>query len=403
MRSRSLAAVAVWTALATVGCDGSGTGDPPGEAPAVTVDTLGSGQVVVTNQESGWADDEAWRLERTVRISPSADVEGGPFDRVVDIAPTRDGRILVLDAGSAEVRAFSALGVPLGILVGPRDSTAPLVSPYAMLVDPRGRVWVGDAARRTYATFESDGRFVGAMPSPLLRGQLEGQMRIVGARLFDFGFLMSSGRVRSPTDSMTALGPGVVAFALDRALATSDTLAFATEAGGRSVPFAPRPVAAVGPRGEIWVGRGDRPVIHLLDLRGDTLRTVTWTDETIPLDSADVALLQGWLVNQSDENATLEPLPLPSVYPHFERIVPAEDGSLWLYRRTSATEGRFEILDVDGHHAGSIATDLAAGVGGVHPFIDRDRVIGIVLDSTGRPAVVVDRIVRPQNPPGETR
>jgi hypothetical protein len=379
-----------------VGCDDPRAADTTGETPAVAVDTLGSGRIVVTTHESGWAEDEVWRLERTVRISPSGGPDGLPFDRVVDVAPAADGRILVLDAGSADVRAFSALGEPLGVLVGPRDSTAPLVAPYAMLVDPRGRVWVGDGAMRTYATFESDGRFVGAMPSPLLRGQLEGQMRIVGARLFDFGFLMSSGRVSSATDSMTALGPGLVAFALDRALATSDTLAFATESEGRAAPFAARTVAAVGPRGEIWVGQGDRPVIHRLDLRGDTLRTVTWPDEAIALDSTDAAALQGWLVNQSDENATLEPLPLPQVYPRFERIIPAEDGSVWLYRRTSSGGGRFEIFDVDGQHIGSIETDLQAGFDGVHPFIDRDRVIGVALDATGRVSVVVDHIVRPQ-------
>ncbi len=398
MRRSMRAGVAIGTALvlAPMACGpwGPRSGDEPA---AVEVDTLSSGRVVVTTNDSAGADGEAWRLERAVRVSPSGQPDAPPFDRIVDVALDRAGRILVLDAGSASVRGFSPQGAPLGTLVGPRDSITPLYAPYALLLDPRGRIWVGDGAARTYATFEADGRFVGAKTSPLLSGHLEGQMRIVGTRLFDLGFLMSDTRVDRAGDPMTALGPGLVVFALDRALALSDTLVFPYGAEGDPVPHAPRSVATVGPRGEIWMGRGDRPALHQLNLRGDTLRTLTWSDAPVDLDAADASALLGWLVDQSDEPAALDAVTLPPVYPYFERIIAAEDGSLWLYRRTSSSSGRFEVFDVEGQHIGVAATDLHAGFGGVHPVITREHVVGVVIDSAGAASVVVDRIVRPDS------
>lgn len=397
MRRSLRAGVATWTvlALAPTACDRF-VGSTPGDEPAaVVVDTLASGRVVVTTNDTEEADGEEWRLERVVHVSPSDEPEAPPFDRIVDVARDRAGRLFVLDAGSASVRGFSPEGAPLGTLVGPRDSTAPLRAPYALLLDPRGRIWVGDGEARTYATFEADGRFVGAMSSPLLSGHLEGQMRIVGNRLFDLGFLMSDARVDHVADPMTALGPGLVVFALDRALAPSDTLVFPYASQGDPVPHAPRSVAAVGPRGEIWMGRGDRPALHQLDLRGDTLRTLTWSDDPIDLDAVDAAALQAWLVGQSDEPAALDAVTLPAVYPYFERIIAAEDGTLWLYRRTSSSSGRFEVFDAEGHHIALVATDLHAGFGGVHPVVDREHLVGVVIDSAGAQSVVVDRIVRP--------
>lgn len=388
-------AVGAVIALGTGGCDVGWRGEAGGEAPALVVDTLDSGRVVVHSHDPVRTDDEAWHLDRMARIPWG----GGSLDpapgRIVDVAFDSEGRVVIVDGDRAEVRAFSTGGGAPETLIGPRGDTLPLEAPYAIALDPRGRLWVGDAASRTYLTFEANGLFVGAMPSPLLRGHLEGQLRISGTRLFDIGFLMSRGRVRDPADSMAALGPGVVAFALDRALAPSDTLALAGEPPGRAPPLAARWVADVGPRGEIWVGHGARSVMHQLDLRGDTVRTVRWDSAPLRLDSVDVAEQEGWLVNQSDEAATIDPVSLPLEYPHFERIVAAEDGSVWLYRRTSSSSGRFEVFDADGRHIGAVETDLEAGFEGVHPFITRDRLVGVALDAAGEPSVVVDRIVRP--------
>lgn len=388
-----------WNAALALACAGlcGGCVDTPAPAPpSDTLDTLPSGRISVSTNTPEWAPGEAWSL---ASISRAVAPAGTDFDGVVDVALHPDGRILALDRGSRTVLAFDRRGERLGDVAGPAgedEGVRPqtLLDPYALFVDPRGRIWVADAGSRTYVTFEADGSFVGAMPSPLVGGQLPGLARISGRRLYDAGFLMSTARVDRPDASMRVLGRGVVSFFLDRVLSASDTVLFDPQPAADPPPFSPRGIATIGPRGEIWFADGAVPRLHQLSINGDTLKTVAWDADEVALDSMDLAALHGWAVDAvAASGASSEPL--PSVYPVVDRIIAAEDGHLWVARRTGSLRREFEVFDPDGRRLGSLETDLDVGPGGVPPFIDREHVVGVTRHDGVPHSIDLYRIVRP--------
>jgi tripartite motif-containing protein 2/3 len=82
-----------------------------------------------------------------------------PFRIVAD--PT--GRIFVTDVLNARVQWFSAFGRPLGELKRFGAAEGKIFRPTGITLDPRGRIWIGDSYTGLVQLFEEGGRFVKAL------------------------------------------------------------------------------------------------------------------------------------------------------------------------------------------------------------------------------------------------
>ena len=103
-----------WTTVTAVACGGADADRTPGAAPstpaAVSVDSAGI--EVVTVHRSEWTDGTPWTVDPAPFLDMGA-LDGDAsqqFFRVQDIATFSDGRIVVANQGSAEVRTYSPEG-----------------------------------------------------------------------------------------------------------------------------------------------------------------------------------------------------------------------------------------------------------------------------------------------------
>ena len=149
-------ACAVLTACAAA-CGG-------GEAGSASVATDSAGVRIVRNESPAWKDGEGWRVGDT----PSVDIgvaEGDAayqLDGVAGAARLSDGRIVVADGGSQQLRFFSAQGRHLATAGRKGGGPGEFEGISWMGVAPGDSVLAWDAHARRLSVFTPDGRFVRA-------------------------------------------------------------------------------------------------------------------------------------------------------------------------------------------------------------------------------------------------
>lgn len=140
---------------------GCGRGDAAAVAEAVAVRDS-AGVRIVENAAPAWSAGEAWRIASEPRVE-IGEVEGERaylFDGVVDAARLSDGRIAVLDAGSGEVRLYSADGVHVRSVGGLGGGPGEFARPEHLVVTAGDSLRVWDVGIGPIATFDPEGDFI---------------------------------------------------------------------------------------------------------------------------------------------------------------------------------------------------------------------------------------------------
>jgi hypothetical protein len=121
-----------------------------------------AGVRIVVNERTSWGPDEGWSLS----IEPMLEigvVEGDPrfqFARILGVSGLSDGRIVVLDGGSAELRFFDAAGTYLGRVGGPGQGPGEFSRPAELLRTDGDTLIVSASANYEASWFDSQGEFV---------------------------------------------------------------------------------------------------------------------------------------------------------------------------------------------------------------------------------------------------
>lgn len=116
------------------------------------------------------------------------------------------------------------------------------------------------------------------------------------------------------------------------------------------LPMQPEIVWAVAPGGTIWIANTSEYLLHEVDMRGDTLRTVVLDRAPRPFEG-----------RQRDSLAQLTGFPaadLPADLPFLDRIDVAPDGYLWARRPWTAQGRTWDIFDDRGHYLGPAVSDV---------------------------------------------
>ena len=258
MKGRSAGLLVVVAIVLTIsGCSEAARHvDAPGWSG--TVDTLGSGRVVVRNLDQPlWSDGEGWVLRERFRLG-SLDGDGPDvFGEVRDVELGEDGGLYVLDGQAEEVRAFQSDGTYLHTFGRSGEGPGELNRPAGMAFDSGGTLWVMNWGNARYTGFDPT------------TGEVRREVRRLASfaafpwpGIFDDrGRLLDVGLDRDGEPSILRL---------DTAFVPSDTVALpqageahriAFRRGALMVmstldPFAPRPTWAPRPRGGIVLGEG---------------------------------------------------------------------------------------------------------------------------------------------------
>lgn len=360
----------------------NGCGDGVGMQSSVTVRDSAGITIVESEPGGGWPEGEGWRLSD----EPVLDIGVFEGDEVYQLHSARDalrlsdGRIVVANAGTHELRFYSADGAHLRS-VG-REGGGPgefqQISGIDRVAGDTIAAWDSEAPRLSF--FAPDGEFVRTV-SPALVGQGFGQQH--HGTFGDGSFVLRPDLAAE----MVVNGHGL----------RRDTAAYARYDGGEgafldTVAVTPGMEVVVEPSGDFlslsippfarashlavhgdhaYVGVSDHFEIRVVDPEAAVRRIVRLNADLTPVIDADIRRhAEANAANQlppeerEDPSAvrrmvhTMVGRPRPETFPMFHALVVDDEGALWVREsRRSGSEGgpeRWIVFDTDGRLLGTV-------------------------------------------------
>jgi len=362
-----------------------------GGAGAVVRDSAGI--TIVENASPVWGVGEGWRvaLEPAVEIGVVEGEDAYQLDRVADAARLADGRIVIADGGTNELRYFDPDGRHLRTVGG--EGAGPgefrFIGPIVRL--PGDSLLVSNRFPPRVALFDPEGRFVRSVDiGHVAEGRLADGMVLVEVTERLEG--LPSGPMRLP---VRVVGRDLAG---DRA----DTLVMlpgtqrdfrATQSAGRVVEVEVWPVPFA--RGSYWSAAGDRIYAGASDayeigvyVPGAGLtRLVRRSGANRPVTAEAIDRFRRQTLDRaSDENARrrmeqrLAQVTYPETLPAYSDLAADAEGNLWVRDYSiDEAENRWDVFDPDGRWLGTV--ELPPGL---KPFeIGGDYVLGLWKDELG--------------------
>jgi hypothetical protein len=330
--------------MALAGC---GAGEPAGAA--VVRDSAGIR--IVENAAPAWAAGEAWRLSATPEVEIGV-LDGEPayqFHGLHEILRLDDGRIVVLDGGSSEIRSFDAEGRHLWTAGGRGEGPGEFRTPGALVrfrADSLA-VWDGSAWRGTVYT--ADGEFARTYT---LTGDEERFDRPYTRGVFADGSVFAQAALPSHRRLAERSGPRWYEDVLVRIPMDGEPVVLGEFP---SIQCDPRPGRECRPLGHgsrgmshahgsrLYYGRSDRNEIRVHDGDGVLTAIIRGPGEPEPVTDAMIgrykeAVLAGYPDRQQQIRAQLEEGSHASTLPAFSRFLVDAAGYIWVeeYRPESA-------------------------------------------------------------------
>jgi hypothetical protein len=162
-----------------------------------------------------------------------------------------------------------------------------------------------------------------------------------------------------------------------------------------SVPFAPKQLLVLDPRGFVWSGVGDRYRIVQHRHGGETVRIVEREARPVPVSAAERAEAMASLRGFMEAGGRVDTASIPRQKPVFSQLLLDPDGGFWVRPALpEAAEGAaFDVFDEEGRYLGRVA--LPGGMDEVpQPVIRGGAIYGVARDSAGTQQVVRARIVK---------
>lgn len=338
-------------------------------SPATTAITVtdSAGLAIVTNDLSRLLSTCAIGPEPTLRIGVA---EGQPeyeLHRVFGAATLSDGRIVLVNQGTQELRFYDSLGTFVGRAGRPGEGPGEFRDAFYLRILPGDTLFVGDYRPWQFLVFDGMGEWIRTVrPTPLYFNPpdvftvLDDGRMIFGARATGTpgapGFVLRHltlalhGAEGGLTDTITTLPNG----------------RWGTTQGSRlSVYPLFEPFARADARGDrLVVGHGSTPELQVHSVR-DSIRLeriIRWTTPDRRVTASDVAaehrrLTEGFGSDDPERRARfLDPLltderPVAEEFPAFSTVRLARDGGIWIReypRPTESARQRWIALVPDG-------------------------------------------------------
>lgn len=364
-----------------------------------TMDTLSTGQIVVTNPSQGiWGDSNGWRMLEEVRIGRLDGSGPDVFGRIRDLMVDDEGRVWVLDSQAKQIRVFDVGGRHVWSAGGPGSGPGEFQQPMRSDVSPNGDVWVVDPGNQRVTVLDT-------------AGNLEGVKRIQG------GFLTFPWRGGFDTaGSYYAPAPVVgsprrfVLVRYDANLGPLDTLSTPTdpiqreafelrgERGGliAGVPFQGQLTWQLSRNGTIWALLTDQYRLFEIAPTGDTLRSISRAFEPLPVTAADRDLAREELEWFTRQGGSVDWSRIPDVKPLVRGFFIDDEQHVWVQRadNTEADESRFDIFDPYGRYLGPLSVPFPVADFPI-PVVRSNRLYAVTENDLDVPVVAVARIVKP--------
>lgn len=367
-RKTSVIAVTLSTLAYAAGC---GVDAERTEGPAVRDS---AGITIVQNTSPVWSDGAAWRVatKPIVTIGGLAEEEEDQLFRVVDAVRLSDGRIVVANAGTQDLRFYDAEGRFLQASGGEGSGPGEFQALAALIRLPADSLLTWDFRNRRAQVFGPDGGFARSF-------QIESQVRIWPLGAFGDGTLLVSsqdifGSRSRPDiwrDSLTYLRYDRTGEPIDTVgeFAGPEYYTSAEGAAMASVLVTSRilglqPQTAVHGTG-FYYGESDEYEIGYYAANGELQRLIRLARPSREV-SADLKeqYVADLLERSSNEQfrtrleRIVEEMPFPETLPAFQRMLVDPEGNLWVadYPPPGGARTHWSVFDPDGRWLGALDT-----------------------------------------------
>lgn len=376
-------AVVIGAIVVTGGCGG----EVRSAGPAVR-DSAG---VTIADYAQWDPDPLAWTIasEPVTEIGTAEGDEAYQLTGVTSLRRLSDGRIVVANTGTEEVRIYDETGRHLVTTGRKGEGPGEFDGLWWLTVGAGDTVIAYDGNLKRVSLFTADGVFVRSVTLDYAQGfpQLAGVFSD-GTLLATRGFTFAPSAI---DDVVHDSGP-VLRFASDGALLDSigrwlsqEWYVHGTrgETWATSLPFGRGTMVAVGPDG-FYVGSSDRFEVQWRDREGHVRRIIRSAQEATPVTGADWARLKADRMQNVNprwrprQERMLAEIPVPSTRPAFGDLLTDPDGNLWVGPSVISRKDPqvWIVFAPDGRMRGSIQmpTDLRV------QDIGRDYVLGVAKD-----------------------
>ncbi len=393
--------------LAFVGLASLGCGDGRIQPASSARDS--AGVRIVENRTPVWGEDEQWLLstEPALRIGVLDGDAAYQLFGIVGATRLTDGRIVVANAGTSELRFFDSTGRHLASVGHQGEGPGEFRSLARLWRGNHDSLYTWDRELGRLSVFDSAGRFARTMrlevPSGRIAQQVVGQL--ADGSLVAIGssgsFLRAeAGRVATDTaffSRFAATGTFLTAFRSVPGVAW-----YGFGAGEQHsfwmVPFTPGPRWAVaGDR--LYLGTGSTPRVEAWSSEGALQQIVSGPDGGSPVESVDVRRYGDELLalaGDDNERRQIErfisDVPFPGRLPAFRALRADALGYLWVerFRRPGESQPEWLVFEPEGRWLRTVETPLGLRV----TEIGAEYVLGIDRDELDVERVLLYELAR---------
>lgn len=384
LKQASIAVVLPW--LAACGADA------PASSGVVVRDS--AGVAIVENAAPAWGEGEGWRVE----AEPAVDIgvfEGDSayeFFRIVGAVRLSDGRIVVANAGTSELRYFDDAGRYLKSVGRQGSGPGEFERMTGLNLLPGDSLLVYDGGLRRATLVDGEGAVVRSFALPEGVSGLAGRFTgggYIGTASVGFGGEMPQTGVYQPeVDYLRFLEDGAVTDTIVRHPGSQSYLRIGASSIEivRGIPFGRTEARAVsGDR--LFLANTERYDIAVYGSEGGLLRRIRRLVEPRPVTEADLArFMEARLagVEEADRprvRGLYDGIPIPETFPAFASLLADARGHLWVERYRGPGDGDdarvWTVFDAEGRMLGDVKLPP-----GLEPTqIGRDYVLGTWTDA----------------------
>lgn len=389
------------TVLAACGSAGDDT-------TRVVVDTVGGIERITTRGNGAWREGDAWRVTSPrLRIGSADGAAEEVFGSVSGLAVAQNGRIYIADGQANEIRVFTPAGKPLTRFGRQGEGPGEFRAVDGIAIFPDGRIAVRDPRIFRLSMFHGDGRFLSSFPlmRPFMqptRG--EGLWVTRDARIVDRVTVTATLELSAPRTV------SVIIYSADGVVQDTLSLIEVPPGGGipitrngmlaasMSIPFAPAPVVAVDPDGNVAYSDGAQYEIDVLRAGQSTVRRFARERalDVVTTEERDAARARlDARVRQLVEDGRLGAFEFPANKPAYTHLVADATGHWWAGHRSGSDFAEqptsYDLYDPDGRFLGAVS---------VPPIrilqIGDDFIAGVARDDFDVETVVVLPLIKPK-------
>lgn len=363
----------LFTALAVAACD------RPGGAGAGFEVRDSAGVIITQNTAPAWPQDEGWRLSD----APSLDIgvlAGTPEEQLYQVRGAVrlvDGRIVVANAGSSELRFYSRDGAHLASVgrqgAGPGEFQA-MGAVYRLGLDS---LMVWDNGTLRVSVLDTAGSYVRAFQLGRPLEDTPGWLSVL-VGLFGDGTLLANafnvvtcadvqeGVCRDPRVYLRYDRDGVLLDSLGRFPGTERFVTGAGDSRGvTALAFGRTP--DIAPHGEsFYYGSGEAYEVGYYGLDGALRRLIRKTQPAVPVTESDIDRYEQRVREIAPEfgpawmqhvDGMLREMPYPETMPAYSGLEVDAEGNLWVreYGTSGAPTQRWSVFEADGRLLGAVA------------------------------------------------